>query len=303
MKKLMPRISLILFSLALFTVSCEKNETMNQDDVLLSKKVVIARIDQPSESNPLVVPVYISGNPFCNDLSIDYDYSSGKINYDGTFDGTFPAGFTVVVTDGKFVTWSYTPVDGMCLDGVSLIVKGGNGANVYTYPAGIDGDSGLSSPNNGGGNVSDLSNLSVCYNLVPCEGEKCYDFKGETAWAEGIRYVKKGNWATYTPYAEGTVTLFAGQTIPVGSASFSAKANGEVSIEINLDGDWVFADVKENVKIQNYPFAPSGNPAPGRFAHKGNASGKSISMVVPASDFYGIHLDVGYRVEVDCDEE
>jgi hypothetical protein len=131
--------------------------------------------------------------------------------------------------------------------------------------------------------------------------EECFDFKGETAWAAGSRYVSKGNWATYTQYAANTtVTLFAGQSNNAGTATFSAAVDGFVTIDFNLTGDWMFAEVLENVKIQNYSSKPSGNPSPGGFAFKGDAEGKAFSIIVPEANYYGIHLDVGVKVKVDC---
>jgi hypothetical protein len=43
------------------------------------------------------------------------------------------------------------------------------------------------------------------------------------------------------------------------------------------------------VAVQGYASAPSGNPAPGLFAHKGPASGTSFSIQVPQANFYGVH--------------
>lgn len=111
----------------------------------------------------------------------------------------------------------------------------------------------------------------------------------------------QGNWATYTPYAAGsTVTLYAGQTMEAGWVSFSNPVNGDVTITINLTGDWVFANVEENVKIQDYAEAPSGNPSAGLFAYKYTASGKSFNTTVPANMLYAVHADVGCWVEVEC---
>jgi hypothetical protein len=133
--------------------------------------------------------------------------------------------------------------------------------------------------------------------------EECFEFKGETAWAAGTRYVSKGNWATFTAFVPGsTVTLFAGQSHNAGTATFSAVVDGYVTIDFNLTGDWMFAEVAENVKIQNYSVAPKGNPSPGGFAFKGDAEGKTFTITVKEDKFYGIHLDVGVKVKVDCPE-
>ncbi len=123
-------------------------------------------------------------------------------------------------------------------------------------------------------------------------------FEGETAWAANgnvpgeFRYENPGNWATYVEYngVEKTTTLFAGQNINAGTVNFSAPVNDKVTITVHLAGDWEFKDVAEYLKVQDYEFAPSGNPAPGLFDHK-VSSGKTI--VVPENNFYGVHLDVG----------
>jgi hypothetical protein len=127
--------------------------------------------------------------------------------------------------------------------------------------------------------------------------EPCYEYKGETAWSAGSRYVTRGNWATYTAYAEGTVNLYAGQHMLAGTVSLSAVNDGMVTITIDLDEEWSFQEGDNAVKVQGYDAAPSGNPSPGRFTtYKGN----EVEFSVPAADFYGIHLDVQRMVEVEC---
>jgi len=128
----------------------------------------------------------------------------------------------------------------------------------------------------------------------------------QTAWAANgdeplvYRYQDPGNWATYVEYhgEEKTVTLFAGRTINIGTVTFSAPSNGKVTITINLNDEVAgFQNVSENVKIQDYANAPSGNPDIGNFDHKGNASGNSFEIEVPENNFYGVHVDA----DVDCE--
>jgi hypothetical protein len=133
---------------------------------------------------------------------------------------------------------------------------------------------------------------------------QCYIVQGETAWAANgnvplqLRYTPRGNWATYVAYAEKTTTLFAGQTIPVGTVSFSAVVDGNVTITVTLYDGWVFEDVSENLMVQGYSTAPSGNPAPGLFANKKYCDPDSATceIVVPAANFYGVHVNVGQLV-------
>lgn len=123
-----------------------------------------------------------------------------------------------------------------------------------------------------------------------CEETTCTD---ETAWAAGPRYTQKGNWATYTPYvANTTVNIYAGQNILVGTVEMGPVVNGQVTLTINLINGSHFQNVTESLKIQGYASPPSGNPAPGQFANKFNATGSSIQVTVPAANYYGIHLDV-----------
>jgi hypothetical protein len=140
---------------------------------------------------------------------------------------------------------------------------------------------------------------------ITSSAELCEEFVDETAWAAGNRYVTKGNWATFTDYGgeAKTVTLFAGKTNVVGTVEFSEVVSDEVTITIILTTvDWEFAPEDENVKIQDYEEAPSGNPAPGLFDHKGDATGSPFIIVVPENDFYGVHVDVGYWEVVECPE-
>ncbi len=125
----------------------------------------------------------------------------------------------------------------------------------------------------------------------------CYDYKGDTAWSAGERYVARGNWATYTAYAEGTVNVFAGQHKFAGTASFSSVEDGLVTISISLNEGWSLQN-GGNIKIQGYDVAPSGNPSPGRFT---TYKGTSFEVTVPAANFYGIHLDVQSQVQVPCE--
>jgi len=134
---------------------------------------------------------------------------------------------------------------------------------------------------------------------------QCFVFVDETAWAAdgedpGTRRYNAddagGNWATYVEYAAKTTTLFAGQTIDVGTVDFSAVSDaGDVTLTVTLRDDWEFEDVRENLKVQGYAFAPMGNPEPGLFDHKATceATSDTCSIDVPAAAFYGVHVNVG----------
>jgi hypothetical protein len=126
---------------------------------------------------------------------------------------------------------------------------------------------------------------------------KCYEWQNETAWGAGSRYVSKGNWATYssaTALANG-VTLYAGQTTAVGTATLSGGV-----LTISLTNGWELVPNTDAVKIQGYSNTPpASNPAPGQFT---TYKGSSLTPSVGSSNFYGIHLDVRKSFEVECPE-
>ncbi len=125
---------------------------------------------------------------------------------------------------------------------------------------------------------------------------------GESAWADGDLYVKKGNWATYVDYkalfedsdSDPQVTLYAGRALEAGTVHFSEAVDGFVTITITLAEEWFFEEVEENVKIQDYDTEPDDKPSPGRFMHKFKAeeSQFKIEVEVPVNSFYGVHVNV-----------
>lgn len=220
--------------------------------------------------------------------------------------GTYPTGdgntITITSSDGYTFDWqSNWPVT--CV----LVKAGSNYYNAYFYPEGSYGDTGLCAAiNPANGKPFGISHVTYGYN----EPNMCY--REETAWAKGLRYVTKGNWAMYTAYngEEKTVDLIAGggnsAGTVVGTATLEPAGAGYVKITIALTGGAIFyydvddPNLDDNVKIQGYAIAPSGNPAPGRFAIKAAvpANTTTYSVTVPANNFYGIHLDVAIPVPV-----
>ncbi len=192
---------------------------------------------------------------------------------------------------GDRVNWSIASPYKVC----AVIVKGGPIAQVYYYEGGASSGSGLTAPlNQKNKKPYGVSHVTFLF----WKGEQPTEcWKGETAWATGPRYTDQGNWATYTPYdANSTVVLYAGQTMEAGTVHMSAATDAKVTLTITLNSDWRFAPVTDNVKIQDYATAPSGNPAPGQFAWKDTAGTSPFTIQVPANYFYGIHVDVERKV-------
>lgn len=276
-----------------------------------------ATASQPTSDGgitPYIIPGGSSGgNRTCSEVGFTffgnatyYSCSSARVNFnDGSFEGGFEdisgnegcsSNIIGATTDGTYVSWTSSTGMG------AAIVKGSNDANIYVYEPQSTSDSGLASPLNASGQPAGLSNLTFCWNPGPPPA--C--FEDETAWAAGTRYVTRGNWATYTPYAgaEKTVTLFAGQTMEAGTVHFSAPDGNEVTITITLNTGWRFAlipssenEFDNNVKIQDYASPPPAeNPAPGLFMWKRVATESPFSITVPLNNFYGVHVDVEHQV-------
>lgn len=337
-----------MLALVAFMVACSQFEAQGPDDVNMGNAEELASafnlnpygfgLESARTAGPVFVPDGTGGNVSCTmaadeiGKSPDIDIEGGFISFpasgtggnnynasNNTFENSFPDGFKISVTEGKFVAWSFEPVfiGGVkyCLKNLIVIVKGGPGANAYYYGEGQTSDSGLISPPVGNDNTPNLSNLRICYNLVRCDDEPCYDFvwKGETAWASVKAGINKyntnrnGNWATWVTRdaLKDGVKLFAGQTLFAGNVTSAGTENG-LEITIVLEDGWRFKAGNESVKIQGYDTnAPTGNPNPGGFAWKNAAiDGNTATIEVGINDFYGIHVDVERRtaekIEVEC---
>ena len=105
-----------------------------------------------------VTPIFVPGNPTCEDLGYDFGFKidppvSGTYSIDGINTITF-------TTDGVSFDWSST----LGMDAV--ISKGGPVANVYLYdpPAEATSDTGLHSPvNPNNGQFYGLSHATFCF--------------------------------------------------------------------------------------------------------------------------------------------
>jgi hypothetical protein len=252
--------------------------------------------------NPVLVDPWISG---------DAKDECGRTNCDATFaykfddwDVEIPSG-SYLVDGGNFITIDNVITidnEAKSFDWESdypvcaVIVKGGTGANVYYYN-GAYGDTGLVAPGGKG-----ISHVTFCYN----DPDLCY--QENSAWTSGPRYVNKGNWAMYSSRSElesGVVIIADGGSNPtnVGTAKL-IYVNGTPTIDIVLTGGAIFYyDVNDplyddNLKVQDYEYAPKRAPSPGQFAWKAAIAVGATqgSIVVPENNFYGIHLDVAILV-------
>lgn len=262
--------------------SCEQDES----EIMLKKgKTGVTSTPDPSD-NAGVTPVIIpganrGGNRTCAEvaeafsLPADYFLCGEKVDYQGgIFAGNFPDGVLVDVTHGKFVDFE---LEGPIMIGDkyyvvgAVIVKGGNAANVYFYPGGTMGDSGLTAPVNASGKAAGLSNLTFC--LVEKVPELVIALKTYLATpipGEAWSYIRHSGWAVsgglgvdptpgslhighnYYIYGmenkfdlvEATLPAIVG---PIGTIKARDYFEGEVHylevvLDINRDRDLVFDD-------------------------------------------------------------
>lgn len=219
----------------------------------------------------------------------------------GSFVDEFVNEITIYDATRDIFSWESAPY---AIDAV--VVQGGWMDNIYTYDPAVMGDTELVPYTSNPNKREMISHVNFCWDKTDENGDdECY--QEETAWAAGLPYIGANQWAMYVPYSsEGlTVDLLAGQNIDAGTVTFSAPADGWVTITVNLENGFVFyydvADIEEddNLKVQDYAVAPEGNPAIGLFDWKtmipvGSTTG---SIVVPLNSFYGVHLDVAYLIE------
>ncbi len=177
---------------------------------------------------------------------------------------------------------------------------------IYTYDGDAWADSGLTgyALTNANGDITryyQIDHVTFCWNYVNGNGDpECY--QEETAWADGLPYKDANQWATYFAYPDGPVDILAGQYMDAGYLTFGEPADGWVEITITLENGFVFyydpgdTEFDENLKVQDYEFAPEGNPAIGLFDWKESIEPGSTtaSIVVPVNNYYGVHLDVAY---------
>lgn len=169
MKKLTYLLAALVMVAALGSCQQEDNDVLlkkgNADDygisLPVSKGGIVPQIIEGSNNG---------GNRTCAEVAAwfhtAFDVCGERVNYNnGEFDKLFPDGLKVIVTDGTFVAFEvaeFIQIGEKYYKVGAVIVKGSNQANVYWYPDGSFGDSGLASPVNASGKPSGLSNLTFC---------------------------------------------------------------------------------------------------------------------------------------------
>jgi hypothetical protein len=191
-----------------------------------------------------VVPVYrtdLAKNNECETLGYDFGFKVA-----GAPDGQFyltdaygellggaPAdpgnSVTIYESDGKTFNWSST----LGIDAV--VVKAGEGANVYEYDAESTDDTNLHSPYSGtdAGNpgvVRDVSHITLCY-----------DYEVDVSKDAHTSFKRTYDWTVQKSADATSLTLSAGQLFPV---------NYEVTVDVAgfTDSDWA---VSGSIYVEN----------------------------------------------------
>ena len=130
---------------------------------------------------------------------------------------------------------------------------------------------------------------------------KCrYPWVGETATGYGKTYTGTSNWFMVTKFPTTTappVNLIAGQHYDAGDITFTR--NGTTTIKITLHDGFRFANVANNLKIQDFTTERPPYKAPGQFKYKFNCSQASNTCTATGltnAPYYGIHVDVERKV-------
>jgi hypothetical protein len=202
----MKKLKFLMFGALMIAavLSCSKDSTQNQ------------AVFGPNGQTMIIETANNGGNITCDEVAAGvgctFENTSGKIDYDGGTGGTINDIITWT-TDGTYVSWESTvPVK------IAVIVKGGNGANVYF--SGCEEDcvssgTGLTAPVNASGKPAGLSNITFCYSL--CEPEQTCEtaFAKKTYAEKAYCFINEGfdRWGwTNGDFGEGTSTyrLYAG---------------------------------------------------------------------------------------------
>ncbi|TVR71634.1 MAG: hypothetical protein EA408_08295 [Marinilabiliales bacterium] len=128
------------------------------------------------------------------------------------------------------------------------------------------------------------------YYVICCDdnGNGDNDCQTETAFGGDTAGEGAAWWYYYDAYVGGVQTIWAGQTIDVGTVEV---VDGTVTIV--LTNGWELKDGNETVKIKGYDEIPGSRPAAGLFTGEGTYKGTDLDNInVGEYAFYVIHLDV-----------
>ena len=196
--------------------------------------------------------------------------------------------------DGEYVD------DEPMFPGVEFTIEDSDG-NIYTGTTNVDGEIHLTDLEIGIYTVTEIipegwmSTTGAVQDVTIDAGETAELWFGnnieeqqcqtETAWGGNTAGGGTAWWFYYDDSVGGEQTIWAGQTIDVGTVEVS---DGTVSI--TLTGGWELLNDDEAVKIQGYDEGelPDERPPAGQFEYKGT----DLTVSIGCYNYYAIHLDV-----------
>jgi len=266
MKKLNYVFALLLIAVAFF--SC-------------TKRTIETEVYDTSSTSGIIPDIYV-GNQTCEEVAPGIEFlplSGDRINYnqadghfyseDGTlWDSMWPYGLFVTVDPlNGSVSFSLPENSSVCV--ANVIVKGGNGANVYAYNPAVKYDAGLVPPVNASGTPAALSNITFCF--VECTPKYVVAFKS-MMYPSG--YVTTGAYITaydlilpssYKLYYNSVPNEIVTDATAVGYLNVTDIDNDgfwEITVDNSLRQDlhfrvpYLFVGTLElfNLQYSNYPY-------------------------------------------------
>jgi len=257
--------------------SCDKDlkDKDNFGPASLNNGALATNVASTPVSDDGIIPYIIpgannGGNRTCAEVAeafdATFDYCGNKVDYGNiNMPGAFPHGLEVTVTMGKYVAFTMddcVKIGDYYYKVGAVIVKGSSAANVYFYPGGTLGDSGLAAPINSSGTPAGLSNLTFCYIL--CEEEEniiaikswYYNAQGAHVYCLSSgpsAFPGSSDWCWnlgYQDYTPGTFDMvIPGTTTKVGQAT--VESDGDVTVKMDggliLDATYVFVGTMEDL--------------------------------------------------------
>lgn len=265
----------------LMTTGCQKEQDLTSTQLNSLKKTQL--IDLELSTGPCApAPILSTSGPGGNaECPGGYEFTSGRADIDQTLPypqtGSFGPITWTIAADGKTLSWT----GNVC--GLTVIVKGGNASNIYTFPTECKSGSGLIAPLNKGKKVPAISNITFCWNACP---DVC-DERTETGFGGDFEGDGNAWWYYFDTQGDVCQAIYAGQElIPDAEVCYDALTG---KLTIDLGADWVLQNVNEPVKVQGYNTLPDSRPAAGQFTtYKGTA----LCVQGNGSRYYVIHLDL-----------
>lgn len=303
----MKKLKFLMFGVLLIAavLSCSKDSTENQ--TVFGPNGQIMNIETANNGGNITCDEVATG------VGCTFEYTSGKIDYNGGTGGTINDIITWT-TDGTYVSWESTvPVK------LAVIVKGGNGANVYFSGCEngcVESGTGLTAPVNASGNPAGLSNITFCYSL--CEPDQTCEtaFARKTAERKRFCFLDYGfdRWGwTNGPLNEKAVDnpnnhslyhLYAGAAqCDVENGTWIGDVNlyysdGAVKVIFNTFDGFTMDEIQFYLGSEMFPQDNQGNftVAPGLYPYKYEGLGGINIYEVTIDEMSGPLYFIGHTV-------